>query len=94
MRIPIILLSVLFLIAMLAFSPIVTEGSAPLPPRATFTPIPPTEAPDLDATMEPTDTPEPTEQAAPYPPPYPAPAARHRAPITLREALEEFFGSR
>jgi hypothetical protein len=90
MRIVIVLFAVLFLLAMLAFSPLVTDGSAaPLPPRATFTPAPPTATPDPDATT----APEPTDPPAAYPPPYPAPA-QHRKPETLREAMEDFFGSR
>jgi len=80
MRILIVLLAILFLMAMLAFSPMVATPST-LPPRATFTTAP---TPDPDATPAPTDPP------AAYP--YPAPA-RHRKPETLREALEDFFGS-
>jgi hypothetical protein len=62
MRILIVLLAVLFLMAMLAFSPMVATPGPPLPPRATFTTAP---TPDPDATPEPTDPPS----AYPYPAP-------------------------
>jgi len=95
MRIPIILLSVLFVIAMLAsggLSPAAARD-APLPPRATFTPAPPTATPDPDATT----APEPTDPPEAYPPPaYPAPSHhRHQTPReALSKLLEGLFGSR
>jgi hypothetical protein len=97
MRIPIILLSILLLMAMLAFNPPAATGSiavvAPLPPRATFTPAPPTATPDPDATT----APEPTDPPEAYPPPaYPAPSHhRHQTPReALSKLLEGLFGSR
>jgi len=98
MRILAILATILLLMALLAFSPLVTAGDAApitLPPRATFTPAPPTATPDPDATT----APEPTDPPEAYPPPpYPAPSHTHRKPETPREALskllEGLFGSR